>query len=58
MTRTRRSVLAGAAAAAAGTLGFPTIVRAAEKVTLITPFGFADVKDPAALYTNEYLDKI
>jgi ABC-type nitrate/sulfonate/bicarbonate transport system substrate-binding protein len=37
---TRRRVLAGLAAGVATTLARPAILRAAEKVTLITPFGF------------------
>ena len=54
---TRRSVLAGAAAAA-GTLGFPAIVRAAEKVTLMTPFGFdSDFIDLMNAYSGGHFAK-
>jgi ABC-type nitrate/sulfonate/bicarbonate transport system substrate-binding protein len=55
---TRRSVMAGAAAAAVGTLGFPAIVRAAEKVTLITPFGFdSDFLDLMNAYSGGHFAK-
>ena len=54
---TRRRVLAGAAATAAA-LGFPAIVRAAEKVTLITPFGFdSDFLDLMNAYSGGHFAK-
>jgi NitT/TauT family transport system substrate-binding protein len=50
---TRRGILAGLAASGAAIAGFPAIVRAAEPVTLITPFGFdADFIDMMNAYSG------
>ncbi len=50
---TRRRVLAGLAASSTAVAGFPAIVRAAEPVTLITPFGFdADFIDMMNAYSG------